>query len=247
MDEPHVARTTVSGGANQEIVSHADAIKLFARVLESYHQKLTSYWWRLSGNDANSLCRLLGVDADAVVNIYRKCNVLVGPQDKFRLKNFEMLIEFCGLDWSKFRPVRGELERFIKIGIAEGTLAVGRPKEMYSEGMLSVVPEPGVHMLTVMTKQMHSQQDLLVASATTNEGQTSTNVDAGHSDDQRPSNPIKHTLADYIIDILGTIEEELATAGCAYSQRLDRKLTRLLKKAVKQAGFELFCNALICL
>jgi len=67
--------------------------------------------------------------------------------------------------------------------------------------------------------------------------------DAAGNDDKFPSKPTKKKLCDHLAGALDVIRVEVEAGGLVCDQRLNRKLHRLLSKAVKQAGLESFESA----
>jgi hypothetical protein len=93
------------------------------------------FFWQLSGDAPNSLCRFLGMTEDELKIVLRLCKIYIGEQDNFSKNNFELTMSHCGCDWTTCR-LNGKVERFIKIG-KEGQVML--PKDMYDiDGNLSL-------------------------------------------------------------------------------------------------------------
>jgi hypothetical protein len=60
----------------------ADSIKLVG-------SKVKSYFWRLSGEEPNSLSRFLGIEEKELKSILRLCKIYPGDKDSFSKNNFE--------------------------------------------------------------------------------------------------------------------------------------------------------------
>jgi hypothetical protein len=90
---------------------------------------VSPYFWRLSGDAANSLNRILGVAEEDLKVILRLCNIYTGENDNFSKKNFDLLITKSGCDWTTYR-LNGKVGRFLKIGDKGGRAAL--PKEIFA-------------------------------------------------------------------------------------------------------------------
>jgi hypothetical protein len=108
---------------------------------------VSPYFWRLSGDAANSLNRILGVAEEDLKVILRLCNIYTGENDNFSKKNFDLLITKSGCDWTTYR-LNGKVERFLKIGDKGDRAAL--PKEMFANfdaDSLVLHPVQDVHFL----------------------------------------------------------------------------------------------------
>ena len=151
MDEVPVAHNCGQNPMGEAVASQITPEDQLATVINRMSAVTVSYYWKLLGDEPNSMCRLLDVPWSDMRLILRKCNVLYGPNDKFKMKKFENLMERIGGQWSCYRP-HGKPEHFIYVGDnVDHTDAVTKPKEMCSTGasgggMLQVFPVQGVHM-----------------------------------------------------------------------------------------------------
>jgi hypothetical protein len=90
----------------------------FAEFIKSASNKVNAYYWRLSREAPNSLCKFLGVEEEELKTILRLCKVYdVDSNDNFSRNNFEMLIMMCkpNVDWVPYCH-NLKTERFIRIG-----------------------------------------------------------------------------------------------------------------------------------
>jgi hypothetical protein len=131
-----------------------------AESIKTAATKVKSYFWRLSGSDANSLCKFLGMEEEELVVVLRLCKVYIGEKDNFSKNNFETLMAKSCCDYTTFK-YNGRQERFIKIG-AEGETVL--PKDMYGpDGSLSHYPVEDIHVRNWRTKsQKGSLPSLLI-------------------------------------------------------------------------------------
>ena len=228
-----VAHNRGAGSVWEEIKSPADAQKCLAALLSKLHQTTpAACWWKIGNNDCdNSLAKLLDIDHNQVLDILRCCEILYGPNDSFRVANFEFVMTCSTLDWSQYRPA-GKIERFIKIGSSSATDAIDVPKSMYSVGgVLELLPVTGRHIVGVRTKQCRQMIDGLLTAASTDK-QDSTTVDGCNSTNKQDS-------SSYLQDLLAVFKAELLASGGKFSQRVERKLQRATKRALKLAATEL--------
>ena len=120
-----------------------------AESVKSISAKVNFYFWRLSGDEPNSLCKLLGMEEEQLKVVLRLCKIYIGDADNFSKNNFEVLMGMCECDSTTFRLL-GKMERFILIG-QHGKKVL--PKHMYDEdGNLSHYPVEDEHVMNVRTK-----------------------------------------------------------------------------------------------
>jgi len=123
-------------------------------------ERVTPYFWRLSGDEPNSLCRILGMEEEELMAILRTCKIYFGEKGNFSKNNFEVLMFRCGCDWTTYH-LNQKTERFIKIGKKEGEVVL--PKNMYdAEGNLSYYPVEDQHFRTLRTKSQKGSLNTLV-------------------------------------------------------------------------------------
>ena len=87
-----------------------------ATTINSVASNLNCYFWRLSGDAPNSVCKFLGVEEAQLKVVIRLCKIYTGKKDNFSKKNFEnFMLVLSPRDWTTFR-FNGKVEYFIKIG-----------------------------------------------------------------------------------------------------------------------------------
>jgi hypothetical protein len=113
--------------------------------------KVDCYFWRLTGKEPNSLCIFLGIEEETLKSLLRACKVYIGDNDHVSKKNFELLMDQSGLDWTVFQRKGMGGDRFIKFG-KKGDLIL--PKSMYDApgSSLSHYPVHGRHIQYTRTK-----------------------------------------------------------------------------------------------
>lgn len=133
--------------------THVEVQEMFAEVIKKLGTTTSTHWWKLLGDEPNSLCHFLDVTSNEMTLLLRKCRVLYGPTDSFRTSEFEKLMSRCGVDYTTYRP-SGKPEHFVKIGDRiDDAYAVEKPKETYSlGGILQKMPLMGVHLPGIRTK-----------------------------------------------------------------------------------------------
>jgi len=153
MTDPNVSHNCGESPLAGAVLSHVDAQETLASLVQKLSSTTVCYWWKLLGEDHNSLCHLLDVSAQEMRLILRKCQILYGDNDSFRTSEFEKLMLRIGVDYSIYRP-KGKPEYFLKIGAkTDDSHAVLVPKDMYSiGGILEQMPVVGVHLPGIRTK-----------------------------------------------------------------------------------------------
>jgi hypothetical protein len=147
-----------------ETMNYQQAQQDLADLIVAVDRKVLVYFWHLTGNHPNSLCRLLGISWEELQLLLCSCCVFYGDKNNVSKDNFELLMTRCATDWTTFRP-EGKLERFIRIGHSGDILL---PKDVYGgDGELTVYPVDGVHTINVRTKSMREPMSILLASAAT--------------------------------------------------------------------------------
>jgi len=97
------------------VMSHVDAQRLFADLINKLGSTTLCCWWKLLGDEPNSISQLLDMPFADVRLTFRKCRILCGPADSFRTTEFEKLMVMCEIDYTTCRP-SGKPECFLKIG-----------------------------------------------------------------------------------------------------------------------------------
>ena len=214
-------------------MSHVDAQETLASLVKKLSSTTVCYWWKLLGDDHNSLCHLLDVSAQEMRLTLRKCRILYGDNDSFRTSEFEKLMLRIGVDYSTYRP-KGKPEYFLKIGAkTDDSHAVLVPKDMHSiGGILEQMPVVGVHLPGIRTKVSRRLASDLVAASI----DTPTNVNETPTDKSKPTN--KGSMTIYVTDLINVIKKELQYASrmgknYAHTQRAERMLCKAAAIAIK--------------
>jgi hypothetical protein len=206
-----------------------------AESIKTLASKVKTYFWRLSGNDANSLCRFLGMEEEKLMVVLRLCKVYIGEKDNFSKNNFESVMAKCGCDFTTFK-YNGRQERYIKIGEHGETIL---PKDMYGpDGSLLHYPVEDEHVRNWRTKSQKGSLPMLVNIGT----QQASQVDKEPL--KKPAAKVKSTKQ----VLFGYVEELVMEAANSredrMSQRSARKLHRLIAGAVDLAAKELLQSML---
>jgi len=78
-------------------------VKVFADAMKEAGTNINAYFWRLSGDEPNSLGTFLGLDENQLKIVLRVCKVYTGDSDNVSKKNFEMLMSQTGFDHTTYR------------------------------------------------------------------------------------------------------------------------------------------------
>ena len=240
MSETPVAHNCEQSPVAEAAVSHVVVQEKLGMLINRIAATTTTYWWKLLGDEPNSLCHLLDISADDMRLILRKCRVLYGPHDSFRTSSFEEMMSRVKLDYTQCRP-HGKPEHFVKIGtLSKSTEAMSVPKEMYSVGgVLEKVPVTSVHLPGIRTKPTRSlTASILLASSNKEAIFPDGNVAKDKSNTDKPIN--KGSMTIYVDDLLATIRAELMQASrlgsrYSFSQTTERYLRKAAALAIKGA------------
>ena len=128
-----------------------EAQKNLATSIKSVAGNVNSYFWRLSGDEPNSLCKLLSIQEEELTVILQLCQIYRGQNNNFNKTKFEeFMLMLAPCRWTKVR-IKKSNEHFILIG-DHGT-ECDLPKMLYNgEGELTSPPVPDVHFRTLRTK-----------------------------------------------------------------------------------------------
>ena len=159
-----------------------EAQKELAEIIKSASAKVNAYYWRLSGDHPNSLCKFLGLEEEELKVILRLCNIYkANSNDAVSKNNFESLMTMRErgptFDWGKYN-VGSKNEQFVKIGQGGGESF--RPKNFYDvNGCLTLYPVDE----NVPNLQTKSQRSLLTKLLIAGGGVASNNKNIEGSDD----------------------------------------------------------------
>jgi len=198
-----------------------------------------SYYWKVLGDESNSLCRLLDIPWSDMRMVLRKCKVLYGPNDSFRVKKFEELMTEIGCHWVTCRP-KGKPEHFLRVGDnADHVAAITKPKDMYSAtgGKLETLPGKGVHMPGVRTKMLKRVAENVVK-ASLGVAESTNRQWAEEPTDDTNNSSNKGSMTVYVNDLIEAIGKEATSAAAlgdrySYSQRSRRMMRKAIVHAIK--------------
>jgi len=146
MEDSPVAHNCAASPLEGAVMSQPEAQSLLASLIIKLSLVTVCYWWRLMGDEANSLCKFLDMFWRDLRLTLRKCGILCGPADSFKKVEFERWKDQMGCHYSTCRP-SGKPVNYLKLGQnTEDACTVEKPKEMYSlGGVLEMVPILGIH------------------------------------------------------------------------------------------------------
>lgn len=219
------------------VMSSVQSKKLLADLVMKLSMGTVCYWWRLMGDEANSLCKLLDTSWNDLRLMLRKCGILYGPADSFKTSEFEKWRDLIGCHYTIYRP-KGKPVYFLKFGQKEeDAFAVEKPKGMYSlGGVLERVPIVGIHLPGIRTKiSRRLAASLVNAVADDDCGDRS---DSKTTPDDNNNDNNKRSMSTYITKLIDVVKQEIMFASqqgskCAYTQRSERVLRRAAVVAVK--------------
>jgi len=153
MEDPYVAHNCAQSPVARVEMTHVAAQDQLASLIIKLSSCTVLHWWKLLGDEPNSLCKFLDMPYSDMRLVLRKCHILYGEGDKFRTSEYEKLMAQIGCDYTTYRPC-GKPEHFIKLGDkTEDAAAINKPKEMYSiGGILERMPVVGIHLPGIRTK-----------------------------------------------------------------------------------------------
>jgi hypothetical protein len=127
------------------MMDYAQAQQYLANAIQVASTKVNRYYWRVSGNEANSLCRILLLGEEELKVLLRHCRIYQGANDNFSKNHFELLMLACKCEYTLYF-IKKTREWFIEIG-GHGEKAIV-PKLIYNgDGRLNLVPVVGVHYI----------------------------------------------------------------------------------------------------
>jgi hypothetical protein len=89
--------------------------KLADTIVSASSQLVGGYFWRLSGDEPNSLCRFLGMEEDELKVILRLCKIYIGEKDNLSKKNLDSFVTRAKCEHTTYR-IKKQLVWFIMIG-----------------------------------------------------------------------------------------------------------------------------------
>jgi hypothetical protein len=212
-----------------------EAQQEFADTLKNASSKVNAYFWQLSGDEPNILCRFLGVSEEELKQSLRMCKIYNGEKDKFSKNNFELTMAKACCDWTICR-LNGTVERFIRIG-KEGKAVV--PRDMYDlDGNLAFYPVEDEHIRTLRTKSQKGSISKIVEAANKNfkESEVGDVPSKKKYNDSKVMASPKELLFAYVQEL---ITEAVANGDGSLSERTTRRLQRMILCCVDIAAKEL--------
>jgi hypothetical protein len=214
-------------------MNYLDALGELAGTIKAAAAKVNCYFWQLSGDAPNSLCKFLCMGEEELKVVLRLCKIYIGEKDNFSKNNFPPMMTLCGCDSTTFK-LNGKLERFIKIG-EEGESIL--PKDMFDAGgSLSVYPIEGEHVRRLRTKSQKGPQQKLVDAGIKEESKP---MDVAPKQDHCKSKQMispKSLLISYVQEL---VTGAVKTGEDRISLRSARNFHRLLLSCVDVAAKEL--------
>jgi hypothetical protein len=224
-------------------MNYQQAQQELAETIKAAAAKVKRYFWRLTGDESNSLCRFLGIEESELKTLLRLCRVYTGTKDNLSKNNFELFLNRCGAEWTTFKLL-GKMEWFIALG-SEGDVVI--PKNMYDvDGVLHYAPIDGQHMITMRTKSQKGALPKLLDVATKKDTEVFDNND---DSSKKPSNKQqvgkelspKGLLMTYVLQL---VEEASKSRSGKLSPASQRYLIRLFNAAVDVEAKDLLHAAL---
>ena len=81
---------------------YAQAQQYLANAIQVASTKVNRYYWRVSGNEANSLCRILLLGEEELKVLLRHCRIYQGANDNFSKNHFELLMLACKCEYTSY-------------------------------------------------------------------------------------------------------------------------------------------------
>ena len=224
------------------MMTHVEAQQAFADLIKKLGLTTVCYWWKLLGDDANSLSQFIDVSDEEMRLILRKCRILYGPADSLRTSEFEKLMTKIGCHYTTYRPSKRP-EYFLKIGDRiDDVDALEKPKAAYSVGgVLENIPLLGVHLPGVRTKISRRLVARLIEAAA--EKPPPTEMQEPINAEDNTNN--KGSMTIYINDLIEAVKKEIMYASrqgdqCNFTQRAERMIRKAAVIAIKSSVQDLF-------
>ena len=207
-----------------------------ATTINSAASNCNCYFWRLSSNAPNSLCKFLGVEEDQLKVVLRLCKIYTGKKDNLSKNNFEKFMSVLSRsDWTTFQ-FNGKKEYFIKIG--GGVDSMLKPKDYYDESLTLVHhPIEGTHFRNLRTKSQRGSLPKLL-DVGQNHQEDDTNEGNKKPKSKQQSNQYispKNLLLDYIKELIqDAVKNNKKTIVPRHWRALDRMITSCVNAAAKE-------------
>jgi hypothetical protein len=94
---------TVWIGIAKVIMTFVMAQEQLALTIKAAGRNVYPYFWRLSGDEPNSLCRFLSLDEEGMKGVLRQCRIYSGVNDNFKKKEFENFMSKYSIgEWTTY-------------------------------------------------------------------------------------------------------------------------------------------------
>ena len=210
---------------------YTEAQKTLATSIKSVAGNVNSYFWRLSGDEPNSLCKLLSIQEEELTVILQLCQIYRGQNNNFNKTKFEeFMLMLAPCRWTKVR-IKKSNEHFILIG-DHGT-ECDLPRMLYNgEGELLSPPVPDVHFGTLRTKlQKGSIPRLLDLGQDANKKDEDVDLKK-QSDNNKPAAK-NISPRDELLD---HVKKLVIDSGGKISERAERHLKSLFARCIDAAA-----------
>ena len=213
-------------------MNHQHALRELAETIKSASDGVNAYYWQISGDEPNSLCRFLGMSEEELKTIFRVCKIYDGKKDNFSKNNFERLVSQSDCQFSTTR-LKGKVERFIKIG-KEGEFKI--PQDMFDkDGNLECPPTENLHIRRLLTKSQRGSLPMLVDVGNKKARDDDVDIAEKGPSKAKPMKPRTDLLA-YILDLF---EKAVKRGDNTISNRDERSLRREIRCAIDIAAKDL--------
>lgn len=205
-----------------------------ATTINSVASNLNCYFWRLSGDAPNSVCKFLGVEEAQLKVVLRLCKIYTGTKDNFSKKNFEnFMLVLSPRDWTTFR-FNGKVEYFIKIGGGVDNNLI--PKDYY-DGSLTLVHYPieGTHFRNLRTKSQRGSLPKLLGAVQNqkddaNEGNQKPKSKQQSKQNISPKNLLLDYIQELVVDAVANNKNKISLRDW---RALDKMITTCFNVAAK--------------
>jgi hypothetical protein len=118
--QPRTKRCISFNASTTQEMNFLDAQKQLAEIVKSASAKVNAYYWRLSGDHPNSLCKFLGLEEEELKVILRLCHIYkANSNDAVSKNNFESLMTMCErgptFDWGKYNVGSNNSSRLVEV------------------------------------------------------------------------------------------------------------------------------------
>jgi hypothetical protein len=203
--------------------------------------RVNAYFWRLSGDEPNSLCRLLGMEEEELKVILHLCKIYIGDKDNLLKKNFDSFLNLCCCEHTTYR-LKKQLVWLIKVGNGN---SVTVPKDMYdANGCLSYYPIEEEHFRVVRTKSQRGKLPMLVNlgnKQAASEAEEAENKASNNNNKKIYTSPKSVVLYDFIAKL---VYKAGASGDGKISARSARQLECLVVACVQEAAKDILHAAL---